>query len=369
MKILYITNIPSPYKVDFFNELGKYVDLTVLFELESSTERDDEWKKYRFETFQGIIMKGKRMNVDTAFCPGVTRYLKKGVYDFIVLSVLASPTVIMAATILRCRKIPYFYEGDGGFVGKTTGLKALVKRFVLGGACKWLSPAKEFDTYCLTYGAKSEGICRYSFTSVKAEDMKRVLPTTAEKRRLRQEFGIAEECAIVSVGQFIHRKGMDLLLECSRYLPEDVGVYIVGGKASEEYLALQEKYGLKNVHFLEFMPKKRVVEFFGAMDIFALFTREDIWGLVVNEAMAAGLPVVGTTRCNAALELIEHGKNGFLVETENVEQMKNALLELVRSKELREEMGGRALQTVANYTIENMALEHKQIFETEGKKV
>ena len=54
MKILYITNIPSPYKVDFFNELGKYVDLTVLFELESSTERDDEWKSTVLRLFKAL---------------------------------------------------------------------------------------------------------------------------------------------------------------------------------------------------------------------------------------------------------------------------------------------------------------------------
>lgn len=44
MKVLYITNIPSPYKVDFYNELGKYCELTALFETDASTERSEEWK-------------------------------------------------------------------------------------------------------------------------------------------------------------------------------------------------------------------------------------------------------------------------------------------------------------------------------------
>lgn len=44
MKVLYITNIPSPYKVDYYNELGKYCELTALFEAETSTERSEEWK-------------------------------------------------------------------------------------------------------------------------------------------------------------------------------------------------------------------------------------------------------------------------------------------------------------------------------------
>lgn len=83
---------------------------------------------------------------------------------------------------------------------------------------------------------------------------------------------------------------MDLLLECCKDLPEHVGVYIVGGTPPTEYLEICEKYRLQNVHFLDFMPKDRLMRLMTAMDLFALFTREDIWGLVINEAMAAGLP-------------------------------------------------------------------------------
>ena len=147
MKVLYITNIPSPYKVDYYNELGKTCELTVLFELADSSERSEEWKKYRFETFEGIILKGKRISVDTAVCPEIVNYLKKGRYDVVVLSVLASPTALLAAHILRRRKIPYYYEGDGGFAGQPSGIKAAMKRYVISAAEKFLSSSEEFDRY------------------------------------------------------------------------------------------------------------------------------------------------------------------------------------------------------------------------------
>ena len=367
MRILYLSNIPSPYRVDYFNELGKTCELTVLFETDASAERDEEWKKYRFENFEGIILKGRRINADTAFCPGVTRYLKQGRYDIVVVTVLASPTAILAVNALLRRRISYFYEGDGGFAGKTTGLKAGIKRYIIANAYKCFSTSAEFDRYCTAYGAKPENILRYPFTSVKREELLTEPLTKEERRKWRQEFGVAEECAVVSVGQFIPRKGFDLLLECCRDLPENVGVYIVGGKPTEEYLAIRDRYELKQVHFVEFMPKKRLMQFYRAMDIFALFTREDIWGLVVNEAMANGLPVIGTDRCIAALELVEQGQNGFLVETENVAQMKEALLRLVNSEELRDKMSCAAFRRMERYTIENMAAEHMKVFEREGK--
>ena len=160
MKVLYITNIPSPYKVDFYNELGKYCELTALFETDASTERSEEWKKYCFDTFEGIILKGRRMSADTAFCPEIVKHLQKGLYDIVVLTVLASPTALLAAYTLQHRKIPYYYEGDGGFAGQASGVKATLKRYIIRAAEKCLSSSKEFDRYCITYGAKPENIIR-----------------------------------------------------------------------------------------------------------------------------------------------------------------------------------------------------------------
>ena len=336
MKVLYITNIPSPYKVDFYNELGKYCELTALFETDASTERSEEWKKYCFDTFEGIILKGRRMSADTAFCPEIVKHLQKGLYDIVVLTVLASPTALLAAYTLQHRKIPYYYEGDGGFAGQAFGVKATLNR--------------------------------YPFTSVKKADCLTEKLTAEEKKQWKEEFGVAEECAIISVGQFIPRKGMDLLLHCCKDLPENTGVYIVGGTPPQEYLAICEENHLQNVHFLDFMPKDRLMKFFRAMDIFALFTREDIWGLVINEAMAAGLPVISTDRCIAALELIRNGEEGYIVVNEDLEQMKKALLALTESSERREEMSARAIDRIQSYTIENMAAEHNRILTQKGNR-
>ena len=68
MRILFITNVPSPYRVDFFNELGKSCELTVLFEKSFSAERDDSWKQQNFINFNGIILKGKSIGTDKALC-------------------------------------------------------------------------------------------------------------------------------------------------------------------------------------------------------------------------------------------------------------------------------------------------------------
>lgn len=368
MKVLFYTNIPSPYRVAFFNELGKHCELTVIFETASSKERDDAWKVFEFKNFTGIILKGIYTRVDAAFCPGIIKYLKKNEYDHIVVTQLASLTAVWMVAYMRIRGITYCYEGDGGFVGSTKGLKALLKKFIIGNASFCLSTSNEFDKYCLAYGANK--IYRYSFTSVANKDVL-YCPVEKDNRRLQKEkIGIKEEYAIISVGQFIYRKGFDVLLEACRFLPYNVGIYIVGGKPTEEYLEIQRKWDLQNVHFVDFMSKEKLMEYYKASDLFVLPTREDIWGLVINEAMSCGLPVVSTQKCIAALEMVRNGENGYVVPVDDALAVRKAVETILESEKLQNKMSYMALQTVRErYTIENMAREHIQIFEKESKEI
>ena len=74
MKITFLTNCPSPYRVEFFNELGKTVDLTVLFETKAATDRDEKWKSG--ETVQRLIhltpVSVNASNIDRFYNPNST---------------------------------------------------------------------------------------------------------------------------------------------------------------------------------------------------------------------------------------------------------------------------------------------------------
>ena len=107
MKVLWLTNIPSPYRVDFFNEMGKNCDLTVLFEKGASDERDESWKNYRTEHVRAVILKGKSIGADGAVCPSVLKYLKRDRYDKIVVTNFSGITGLMAVFCLRAKRMRY----------------------------------------------------------------------------------------------------------------------------------------------------------------------------------------------------------------------------------------------------------------------
>ena len=362
-RVLFLTNYPSPYRVRFFDELGKHMDVTVLFadRIEDKKHRNADWYVQGEGSFHAVQLKKTAAFGSNSLCLEVTKWLKKG-FDQIVVCGYSNPTVIWAMAYMRLHKIPFWMEVDGGLIRQEKKSKYLVKKSLVRMADKWLSTGKYPTKYLVHYGADEHNVVEYPFTSLSETDIRPVIVSAEEKEALRIALNFREKHIVLAIGQFIHRKGFDVLLKAAASLGEDVGIYIIGGVPTDEYVRLKDQLGLRNVHFLGFQPKEKLVICYKAADLFVLPTREDIWGLVINEAMAYGLPVITTDRCVAGLELVENGVNGYIVPVGDAvalaEKMKLAL-----SSDL-EKMGAASLEKIRPYTIENMAKVHAQIFES-----
>lgn len=363
-KVLFITNIPSPYRVDFFNELGAHCALTVLFEREKSEDREVNWHNYNFNNFEGIFLKGVKKGANTAFSPMVIKYLKKNLFDCIIVGGYATPTGMLAINYLKFNKIPYILNSDGGMINKKEGkLKWALKKFFISSAAGWLSTGKVTTNYLKYYGADPNRIFVYPFTTLSNKDMLKNPISFKEKRKIKKQLNIKEEKVILSIGQFIPRKGIDVLLKASKNLPDNIGIYIIGGDPTKEYLELIKNLSLTNIHFVKFQSKINLSNFFLASDLFVLPTREDIWGLVINEAMAYGLPVVTTDKCVAGTELISNNKNGLIIAADNHDQLNKAIVECLKDEKELLEMSKNSLKTIKEYSIENMAATTIEIIE------
>lgn len=360
-RVLFLTNFPSPYRVHFFDELGKNMDVTVLYSdrVEDITHRDAGWFEEGKGGFHPIQLNRTLAVGEENLCLDVCRWLKKK-YDAIVIGGYSSPTAILAMVYLRLHKIPFYMEVDGGLIRQERKIKYLLKKGLVCLANRWLSTGKQTTKYLVHYGAKAEQVQHYPFSSFYEESIRKAIVSPEEKQTLRRELGVEETYMVLAIGQFIHRKGFDILLQAAAKLPKTVGIYIVGGEATEEYITLRRELGLNNVHFLGFQKKEALARFYMAADLFALPTREDIWGLVINEAMAYGLPVVTTDRCVAGLELVENGVNGYIVPVEDVQALAEKISAVLEGD--RTAMGQASLEKIRPYTLENMAKVHEEIF-------
>jgi len=362
-RVLFLTNFASPYRVHFFDELGKYMDVTVLYSdrVEDIKHRNADWFEKGEGGFQAVQLTRVASAGDENLCLDVLPWLKKK-YDAIVIGGYSSPTAVLAMLYLRLRRIPFWMEVDGGLIRQEGKLKYFVKKNLVCLAKNWLSTGVHTTKYLVHYGAKEANIRNYPFSSLYERDILQQPVSPEEKLALRRELGICDRHMVLAIGQFIHRKGFDVLLRAAKDVSPDTGIYIVGGEATEEYLKLREELTLTNVHFLGFQKKERLAQYYKAADLFVLPTREDIWGLVINEALAYGLPTITTQRCVAGLELIEDGVNGYVVPVEDAAALAEKM-EAVLSADL-EAMGKAALEKVRPYTLENMAKTHAQIFES-----
>ena len=277
-RVLFLTNYPSPYRVHFFDELGKYMDVTVLYSdrVEDIKHRNAQWFEEGDHGFRAVPLT-PRLRVGRRYlCFDVLPWLKKS-YDAIVVCGYSSPTAVLAMAWLRLHRIPFYMEVDGGLIRQDSKLKYFVKKSLVCLADQWLSTGRHTTRYLVHYGAKAEKVTQYPFSSLYEKDILNKVLSPAEKEAFRQVLEIPEKRMILSIGQFIHRKGFDVLMQAARELDPDIGIYIVGGEITEEYRKLREELGVSNVHFLSFQKKERLALLYQAADLFVLPTREDIW--------------------------------------------------------------------------------------------
>lgn len=357
MKIIVFCNIPSPYRINFFNELGKTTELTVIFEAKKANGIKFDWNTDQIKNFEAVFLKEGNIR-EKSINFKIVKYIKKNYYDFIIMTNYSYFTELFALLLLKLRKIPYLLEIDGGIIRKENRIKKSFKSFLISNAMAYFSPSDKSDDYLTHYGAKKSNIYRYPFTSINQDSILEKPVTKSDKSQIKNKLGISEEKIILAIGQFIPRKGFDVLLKACQGLKEKTGVYIIGGEVNQDYKKLVSDLGLKNIYFKNFMDAEQLEKYYKIADVFVLPTREDIWGLVINEAMSFGLPVITTDNCIAGLELIVNGKNGYIIDVDDHKSLAEKMILILNDEELRYRMSLHSLNVIKFCTIENMSSVH-----------
>ena len=134
-----------------------------------------------------------------------------------------------------------------------------------------------------------------------------------------------------------------------------------GGPEYEFYKRILETQEIENVILEQFHPKEELLKYYKASDVFVHPTSYDVWGLVINEAMACGLPAVVSDACVAGLELVEQGQNGYIISRNARDEIVEKISLVLRDEDKRKEMAYKALKAIESYTIENMASKHNKV--------
>ena len=366
MRILFTTCFLSPYRIDFFNELGKLCDVIVLAEenSERQTHRNEKWVSKCVEKFELINLelprKGKR-----AKGTFIWKYVKKYHPDIVVIGGYSTNTEIINLLTSKLHKEKIVLNFDGIAVDNIylKSRKDFIKKFLIRSADKYLISGDTTYRFLEKFGVNRKDTYVYPFTSLHESEIMKDILSKNEKEILKKTLNMKEDKIIISVGRFIESKGFDVLLKSAQSMVGDIGIYIVGDEPSNKYIEMADRAKGIKVHFVEFQRKEMLMNYYKASDLFVLPTRSDVWGLVINEAMANGLPIITTDHCVAGLELIENGCNGYIVPIDDSDTLKDRIMNILNCEEKGISMAKNNLAKISFYTIENMAKVNFEAFE------
>ncbi|HEX6879639.1 MAG TPA: glycosyltransferase family 4 protein, partial [Terriglobales bacterium] len=167
-----------------------------------------------------------------------------------------------------------------------------------------------------------------------------------------------EQVLFVFVGRLIDQKGMDTLLEAFRLAAADVpqmGIAFVGDGPERRTVeeAAREYPGRIWVAGRE--GSIGVVSWLRSSDAFVLPSRDEHWGLVVNEAMVCGLPVVVSDACGCVDDLVFSGRNGFSFPVDDSRRLAEIIVQLAKNDSERRAMGRESEKIISPWTIERQA--------------
>ncbi len=347
-KVLYISNIEVPYRVRFFNELAKHCDLTVLYERESSSNRDEKWARAEQKNYKTEYLNGIKLKNESTVSLKIFKYIF-GKYDEIVIGCYNSPVQMLAVLALKLFKKPYVVNVDGE-VFLSGGVKSVFKRFFLKGAKKYLcAGAKAGES--LKQITADKNIYPYYFSSLTDDE----ISSNSDKKANRDK-------TVLVVGQYFDYKGMDVAAECAK-ADETIKYKFVGmGKRTELFAAETGADKLKNIELVPFLQKQDLEKEYLSCAALLLPSRQECWGLVVNEAASYGTPIVSTLGSGAAVEFLGEQYPEYLAKPDNSESLLKCLKQLF-ANENTENYSSYLKRKSALYSIEKSVNAHLKAFD------
>jgi len=365
-RVVIITEIIAPYRIPVFNALAQHsgIDMQVIFLSETdSTQR--QWLVYKDEIrfpYQVLPFWRQRSGRHSLLLNwGATTALRRAAPDFIICGGYNYPASWEAMAWARQNRVPFALWAESTARDLRGGHRLIefLKTRFLRQCDAFVVAGKSSAQYLRNYGVPEEVI----FAAPNAVDTQffeqRAEVIRRDEARHRQALGLPAHFFLFA-GRLVPEKGIfDLLRAYGALNPEirkEVGLVFVGDGASRSAL-LQRAAAISpgSIHLAGFAQRERLAAYYALADVFVFPTHTDPWGLVVNEAMACGLPVISSAAAGCVADLVESGWNGHVVSTGDVSQLTFAMDELARDPDLRSLMGQRSQERIQQYSPEAWA--------------
>ena len=347
-RVFFLTNVPAPYRLPVFEALAEHVDLTVFF-----CEAQDPARPWevdlRSERVCYDLLSTRRLSLPGGMAviwnPGLRMRLRRTPFDVYIAgeNFTSFPAVLSVLKAAQRRNRPFVVWSEAIDTPYASGhfLSNAYRRWLYRRTDAFIAYCQKAKEYLVRRGVSPDRI-NSGLQVIPAEQ----LPTPAADKAA---LGLTRKRVVLYMGHFEARKGIDVLVDAFRVVAGTDDVLALVGSGPEGSRLRAATHGDPRIVFTGYLQGSVKTSWYAAADLFVLPTLHDPWGLVVNEAMAFGLPVIVTDAAGST-DLVQD--NGYVVQAGDVDALASALARLLDDAPLRRKMGQRSRAIIANYTVD-----------------
>lgn len=324
LRVGVLTNIPSPYQVELFDAIARRgeIDLKVWYCAAQDTRRMWGGRRLAHAHRIGGGWRIKTPREHWYIDPRPAVELVRWKPDVAVLQGYAIPAIQLGMWCATLTAVPWVYWGEAVASGGNAFVRRTGRNAALFAVRRW---AAGF------FAVGEKGVENFrALLSAHRPIFK--MPYFSNLARFQPQPGRApshESPTFLYVGSFIRRKGVDILArafsEVAQEFPRARLLIAGDGDARDLFDSLLSEPAASRVSRAGFVPWEDLPDLYRRADYLVMPSRYDGWGLVIPEAMASGLPVIGSTAAGATLDLVRAGVTGWPVPPADVAALAAAM--------------------------------------------
>jgi glycosyltransferase involved in cell wall biosynthesis len=290
--------------------------------------------------------------------PSIAGALRRGRYDALIVHGYAHLTEWLAFLWAQRSRTPVLLRGESNLLGRRPPWLAAAKRIAMTALLGHVEGVLAIGTlnrdFYRAYGVPEDRIFFVPYAVDNARFCAEANRWQASRSPLRAALGLPEDLPVVLfAGKLIPRKRpLDLLEAYARVVADHPAALVFLGEGEERrpLEAAIARHRLSHVAITGFVNQSGMGRYYSAADVLVLPSSHEPWGLVLNEGMCFGLPVIASDAVGAAPDLVRSGENGFVYTVGDTVALGSALRRVLADPAGRSAMGARSREIVGQFS-------------------
>ena len=339
MRVFIMDTWAYPYRIPIFEELAKQIELELFF---SKPIPRAHMSGVSLDQLGERVKSGKLW---LAYMPWHLLWRKYDAYLVGQIGIQSALGACLTMVVAKLRSKPLVLWTD--YIETQHYIETKPWKYCVGNLIRRMFTSQ--CTAALAFGkCTADYLKKITKNRLKIFEVKQVVPEVcnypADEAARGHRYG--DKCVLFCMSYFQKSKGLGFLIETFREMNDDRAMLILAGIGKDEEWLKGLAGGCDRIEFCGYLDAKDKAKYFSMADVFVFTSDHDTWGLVINEAMVYGLPVVVTNSCGAH-ELVKD--NGFVIPPRDKNALKKSLQQLIDSPLLREEMSKKSRSYISQY--------------------